>query len=192
MIYGLELAKHLGVKLLKVRSDSKLIAEQIVGRFKAKEPRIKSYFDKAFALSCQFQSFNIEQVPRELNQRADELAKGAALEEYDRRADIVSVTEKSVLNAEQVCSINNEPPSWMDPIIMYLQHREFPENKNEARNLQIRVARYALIGNHLYYKSFTSPSLRCLNSEDAYRLLEEIHEGICGITRGVVVLLTRL
>ena len=27
LIYGLRLAKHLGVKLLKVRSDSKLIAE---------------------------------------------------------------------------------------------------------------------------------------------------------------------
>ena len=57
---------------------------------------------------------------------------------------------------------------------MYLQHRELPKNKNEAR-----AARYALIGNHLYRKSFTSPYLRCLNSEDARRLLEEIHEGVC-------------
>ena len=80
---------------------------------------MKSYFDKASALSCQFQSFNIEQVPRELNQRADELAKEAALGEYDRRVEIVLVTEQSVLSAEQACSINNEPPSWMDPIIMF-------------------------------------------------------------------------
>ena len=92
LIYGLELAKHLGVKLLKVRSDSKLIAEQVARRFEAKEPRMKAYFDKASALSCQFRSFNIEQVPRELNQRANELAKGAALGEYDRRTEIVSVT----------------------------------------------------------------------------------------------------
>ena len=28
-VYGLELTKHLGVKLLKVRSYSKLIAEQV-------------------------------------------------------------------------------------------------------------------------------------------------------------------
>ena len=63
---------------------------------------------------------------------------------------------------------------------MYLQHREFLENKNKARNLQIRATRYALIGDHLYRKSFIGPYLRCLNSEDARRLLEEIHEGICG------------
>ena len=63
---------------------------------------------------------------------------------------------------------------------MYLQHGELPENKNKARNLQIRVVRYVLIGNHLYRKSFTGPYLRCLNSEDARRLLEEIHEGVCG------------
>ena len=63
LIYGLGLAKYLGVKLLKVRSDSKLIAEQVAGRFEAKEPRMKAYFDKASALSHQFQSFDIEQVP---------------------------------------------------------------------------------------------------------------------------------
>ena len=54
LIYGLELAKHLGVKLLKVRSNSKLIAEQVARRFEAKEPRMKAYFDRASALSCQF------------------------------------------------------------------------------------------------------------------------------------------
>ena len=178
--FGLGLAKHLGVKLLKVRSDSKLKTKQVARRFKANEPIMKASFDKASALSCQFQSFSIEQVPWELNQRADELSKGVALREYDRRTKIMSVTEHNVLNAEQICSINNEPPSWMDLIIMYLQHGELPENKNEARNLPIRTARYALIANHLYRKSFTGPYLRCLNSDDARRLLEDIHEGVCG------------
>ena len=93
LIYCLELVKHLGIRLLKVRSDSKLIAEQVAGRFKPKELRMKAHFDRAFALSRQFQSFNIEHVPWELNQRADELAKGAALGEYDRRAEIISVIE---------------------------------------------------------------------------------------------------
>ena len=79
-----------------------------------------------------------------------------------------------------MCNINNEPPSWMDLIIIYLQHGELPEIKNEDRNLRIRAARYALIDNHLYCKSFIGPYLRCLNSEDARRLLEEIHEGVCG------------
>ena len=85
--------KHLGVKLLKVRSDSRLIAKQVAGRFEAKEPMMKAYFDRTFALSRQFQSFGIEQVSRELNQRADELAKGAALGEYDRKAEIISIIE---------------------------------------------------------------------------------------------------
>ena len=123
---------------------------------------MKAYFDKASTLSCQFRSFTIEQVLRELNQKADELAKRAALGEYDRRTEIVLVIEHSVLNAKQVCNINNEPPSWTEPIMMYLQHGELLENKNEARNLRIRATRYALIGNHLYRKSFTGPYLRCL------------------------------
>ena len=68
----------------------------------------------------------------------------------------------------------------MNPIIIYLQHKELPEEKNKARNLRIRAARYALIDNHLYRKSFTGLYLRCLNSEDARRLLEEVHESVCG------------
>ena len=85
-----------------------------------------------------------------------------------------------MLNGEQVYIINNEPPSWMDLIVMYLLHGDLPDNKNEARNLRIRVAWDTLIGNNLYRKSFTRPYLRCLNPEDARRLLEEIYEGVCG------------
>ena len=81
------------------------------------------------------------------------MAKGAALGEYDRKTEIMSVAEHNVFSTEQICSINNEPPSWIDPIIMYLQHGELPKNKNEARNLRIRVARYAITGNHLYRRS---------------------------------------
>ena len=180
LIYELELVKHLGVRLLKFRSDSKLITEQVTRRFEAKKLRMKAYFDKSFVLLRKFQSFDIEQIPRELNQRVDELAKGAALGEYDRRTEIISITEHDVMNGKQMYSINNDPPSWMDLIIIYLHHRDLPENKNKARNLLIKVAWYALIYNHLYRKSFTGPYLRCLNPEDARRLLEEIHEGVYG------------
>ena len=72
----------------------------------------------------------------------------------------------------------------MYPIIMYLLHCALPENKNETRNLRIRVTQYALIENHLYCKSFIRPYLRCLNPKDARRLLEEIHEGVCGNNSG--------
>ena len=46
LIYGLELVKYLRVKLLKVRSNSKLIIEQVARRFEAKKPRIKAYFKR--------------------------------------------------------------------------------------------------------------------------------------------------
>ena len=51
LIYGLELEKHLRVKLLKVISDSKSITKQVAGRFEAKELIIKAYYDKAYAIS---------------------------------------------------------------------------------------------------------------------------------------------
>ena len=68
----------------------------------------------------------------------------------------------------------------MDPILGYLMYGALQEDKNKARNLRIRVARYALIGNQLYRKYFIGPYLRCLDLDDARRLLEEIHEGVYG------------
>ena len=84
--------------------------------------------------------FNIEQVPRELNQRAYELAKRAALREYNRKAEIASTIGHDAPSQGRVCSINSELPNWMDLIMIYLVHGDLPEDKNEARNLRIRIA----------------------------------------------------
>ena len=54
LIYRLELVKHFGIKLLKVRSDLKLITEQVARRFEANKPRMRAYFDRAYAFSRQF------------------------------------------------------------------------------------------------------------------------------------------
>lgn len=68
----------------------------------------------------------------------------------------------------------------MDPILVYLLHGVEPDDRNEARNIRVKAARYAVINGHLYRKSLTGPYLRCLEPGQARKLLEEIHEGVCG------------
>ena len=70
--------------------------------------------------------------------------------------------------------------SRADPIVQYLQHGTVPSDRSEARKLRIRAARYTLIENVLYRRSFTLPYLRFLTPSQANYAMNEVHEGICG------------
>ena len=68
----------------------------------------------------------------------------------------------------------------MAPIIRYLKEGWFPEDKTEARKIQIRAARFVIIDNVLYRRGYLLPYLRCASLEEVDYVLREIHEGTCG------------
>ena len=68
----------------------------------------------------------------------------------------------------------------MTPIVTYLKDGRFPERKDEARRLWIKLARYVLIDKVLYKRGFSQPYLRCLAPNEANYVLREVHEGACG------------
>ena len=73
VIAGLEKAKSLGAREIELRIDSKLVVEQLNGRYKVKNERLKLLHAQALELLSQFK-VTVVHVPREENQRADELA----------------------------------------------------------------------------------------------------------------------
>ena len=99
LIHGLELACHLSIRKLKVRGDSAIIDGQMNRVYKVKKLWLKRYFDKATAIIKYFDQIEIQQVPRELNQQADELAKRVSTTEYDNKLVISKKTiqELSIL-----------------------------------------------------------------------------------------------
>ena len=49
-------------------------------------------------------------------------------------------------------------PSWMDPIVTYLEHDRLPEDEKEAKKLRLKAAQFWLSPDKkLYRKSFTGP-----------------------------------
>ncbi|PON34119.1 Ribonuclease H [Parasponia andersonii] len=78
-LQGLELALHYGVEKIAVKTNSQLIAGQVRGNFDVKEPRLHRYFSKVMGAKTHFSNFDIEPIPKEMNQRADELAKSASI-----------------------------------------------------------------------------------------------------------------
>ena len=72
----------------------------------------------------------------------------------------------------------------MTPIISYLKDGRLPEEKDEARKLRVRSARYVLMDEVLYKRGLSQPYLRCLAPDEANYVLREVHEGACGNHKG--------
>ena len=77
LIAGLEEATKLGATEVDVSMDSKLVVEQMSGRWKVKHPDIAVLHQQATALSTQFDRINYRWIPREKNSHADRLANEA-------------------------------------------------------------------------------------------------------------------
>jgi ribonuclease H / adenosylcobalamin/alpha-ribazole phosphatase len=73
-IAGLARARELGGRVLLVRSDSRLLVEQLAGRYRVKNPTLIKLHLEVRRLMQEFDSVWFEHVPREQNKHADKLA----------------------------------------------------------------------------------------------------------------------
>jgi ribonuclease HI len=71
---GLRRAAELGAKRVILRSDSKLLIEQLSGKWRVKNPTLIRLHEEIRALLGGFEAVAFEHVPRELNRSADKLA----------------------------------------------------------------------------------------------------------------------
>ncbi|XP_062101025.1 uncharacterized protein LOC133806947 [Humulus lupulus] len=177
LIYGIELARDIGIKHLSIRGDSHLMIEQVAGNFDTKAPHLASLLQKVTDLRSHFHQFELVQVLREQNQKADALAKLASGGECMRQSSISTSQSPKAL---EVFSTSLEPECWIDPMIRYLSTSELPTRPKDTKLLRLRAQRYSIIRGTLYCKSFDGPYLRYLRSSEAKILLEEIHKGACG------------
>lgn len=77
LLAALSYALQLNHQRLKIITDSELLARQINGQYKVKNPNLKVLYDRARTLIAQFYTFRIEHVRREHNREADRLANEA-------------------------------------------------------------------------------------------------------------------
>ncbi|XP_059654829.1 uncharacterized protein LOC132301604 [Cornus florida] len=124
------------------------------------------------------------QVPRVENAEADQLATSASSSNEDLTWIVpIDVLEKPSINPPQevmVIPVIPREPCWIDPLEAYLKHGVLPDQKSEARKLRLTAAKYAIINNQLYRKSFSGPYLKCLSPTEALVVLKQIHDGDCG------------
>jgi len=77
LIAGLRAARELGATDVQVRMDSRLVVEQMSGRWKVKHPALQPLADEAATLVRELGAVRFGWVPRARNTRADALANRA-------------------------------------------------------------------------------------------------------------------
>ena len=101
LIAGLEAARELGASRVDVRMDSKLVVEQMSGRWQVKHRDMKPLARKASGLVRDFEKVTFEWVPRAQNTHADRLANEAMDAAREGRAWVQSVGGDRASNGDR-------------------------------------------------------------------------------------------
>ncbi|MEU7767944.1 bifunctional RNase H/acid phosphatase [Nocardia sp. NPDC049190] len=120
LIAGLEAAAELGAESVAVRMDSKLVIEQMSGRWKVKHPAMIPLADRARRLVAGFTRVSFTWIPRERNAHADRLANeamdDATVVQEVRAAESREQRVSATGPADPVVAVGAERalPSWID------------------------------------------------------------------------------
>ena len=77
LIAGLEAAEATPARMVAVRGDSKLVIEQVAGRWKVKQPHLRPLCDRVRELLAGYENVDLGHVRREFNSDADALVNAA-------------------------------------------------------------------------------------------------------------------
>jgi hypothetical protein len=164
-------AKGLGVTTCIVRTDSKVVADQVEKDYAAKDPALMQYLAAIRSLERQFKGFTLQHVDRAKNEEADALAKAAARGESLPSDVFYHVIGTPAVRSPEGLQITNDSEGHCivnlimtedcrAPITLFLQGYYHPTDINEAKRLKHRSRDFALIEGQLYKKGSVS---QCLN-----------------------------
>jgi len=77
LVQALEVTDEYGFDEVDVRSDSELVVKQVTGEWQVNDPGLREYRVRARELLDRFDDWSLSHVPREINERADNLANEA-------------------------------------------------------------------------------------------------------------------
>ncbi|XP_012461287.1 uncharacterized protein LOC105781298 [Gossypium raimondii] len=182
-IMGLRAAIEWKIEILEVYGDLALVIYQIRGYWKVRDSKLVKYRDFVAKL-VEFKDVTFQYFPREENQLADALATLASMFKENRETEIMPL-QMSIYEAPVHCfSIEKESDGrpWFHDILEYIKNQRYPEqaNENDKRIIRRMAAGFVLDGDILYKRGNDQMLLRCVDNVEARRILEDVHEGICG------------
>nr|GEV06772.1 reverse transcriptase domain-containing protein [Tanacetum cinerariifolium] len=146
LLAGLRIARLMNISNIEVIVDFKLVASQINRIYEASEYNMIKYLAKAKEYAFGFKSFSIENIPRNMNQKADVLSKLASMtfNHLTKEVLVEVLNERSTECQEVHTIVEEEGDNWMTSIIRCLERGIWSKNKNEARCLRAKIGQYAM------------------------------------------------
>ncbi|HEV2885393.1 MAG TPA: bifunctional RNase H/acid phosphatase [Jatrophihabitans sp.] len=117
LIAGLTAAAELGASAVLVQLDSKLVIEQMSGRWQVKHPSMRPLARQAAELAAGFAEVDFQWIPRERNSQADRLANEA----MDAATGLAPAAEPPARSLEPAEPVQDELPAddntgaWVPP-----------------------------------------------------------------------------
>ena len=129
LIAGLRLAAEMGVRTLIVEGDSKLVIEQVFGKWECRHPRLRALCLLARQLKTAFETVDGRWVPRERNGAADALC--------NRALDMGACEGDASLFAYDPKQVTGLAPLPIKPsvFIKACEHRKRPYKKKNAPSI---------------------------------------------------------
>ncbi|GKE10429.1 reverse transcriptase domain-containing protein [Tanacetum coccineum] len=109
LLAGLRIARQMNISNIEVKVDSKLVASQINRNYEASKDIMIKYLAKAKEYASGFNLLSIENIPRNMNQKADVLSKLASVAFNHLMKDVlVEVLNERSTESQEVHTIVEE------------------------------------------------------------------------------------
>uniref|UniRef100_A0A2N9GUA5 Integrase catalytic domain-containing protein n=1 Tax=Fagus sylvatica TaxID=28930 RepID=A0A2N9GUA5_FAGSY len=160
-IVGLQAALEFGAYELEVFGDSLLIVSQTNGEWQARDPKLIPYQRYISRLVPKFKYITFTYTPRAHNHFADALATLASLIKLVEGDDVRPLR----IETRDIPGILEYPPR---------------ATENEKKYIRRMAFQFFLSGEILYKRTHDATLLRCVDAEEANRLIQEMHAGLMG------------
>ena len=146
ILAGIEPAVIVSTDRLLIRSDLQLVVGQVNKEYESRDPRMAKYVSSVKHRLDNFSSWKLEHVTRDCNEKADALAAIAAAFPMTETVILpIYYQSNSSIVTTRVSLVDEVSPSWMDPIVQYINTGELPDDRNKGHKVQIMSAKFSLV-----------------------------------------------
>ena len=148
LLEGMSMVHRIGGRSVTIFSNSRLVVGQVKSELEAKDERMRRYLTRVQHLQKNFESFDLQHLPRGGNTHADSLAT-LATSSTQNLPHIILVEDHGRPSREKGKMVYvphvRVGPNWMDPIIQFLSKDVLPEDKSEAKKIRRKAPRFWLL-----------------------------------------------
>ena len=136
ILVGIELVTTVLVDKLLILSDSQLVVGQVNEEYESRDPRMAKYVFLVKQRLGILEAWKLKHIPRDCNEKANALAAVAASLPITETVflPIHYQPDSSIITA-RVSKVYEVSPSWMDPIVQYINTGELPNERNKAHKI---------------------------------------------------------